>query len=84
MTALRNLNKNYNRLTDLESFIQATPREEHSFHSLGVHQQELTRLWEVFRDSYEDLLKNTEDTKVSTKDANSKYMSGHTVHFQSA
>ena len=84
MAALRNLNRNYNRLTDLDSFIQAIPREEHSVHSLGVHRQELTRLWEVFRESYEDLLENAEDTKVSTKDAKAKYMSGYTLYFQCA
>ena len=84
MPALRNLNRNYSRLTDLESFIQAIPREEHSDHSLGVHRQKLIRLWEVFRDDYEDLLENTKDTKVSTKDAKDKYMSRYTVYFQSA
>ena len=83
MAAFRNLNRNYNRLTDWESFIQVIPREEHSVHSLGAHWQELTRLREVFRDSYEDLLENANDTKVSTKDGKAKYMSGYISYFQS-
>ena len=78
MDALRNINRNYNHLTDLKNFIKAIPREEHSVHSLGVYRQELTRLWEVFRDSYEDLLKNAKDTKVSTKEAKAKYVSAYT------
>ena len=82
MAAIRNLNKNYNRLSDLDSFFQAIPHGEHSVHSLDVHRQELTHLWEVFRESYEDLLShNSEDTKVSRKDAKAKYMSGYTLYF---
>ena len=53
MVALRNWSRNYNHLSDLESFIQALLREEHSVHFLCVHRQELTNLWEAFRDSYE-------------------------------
>ena len=82
MAATRNLNRNYNGLSDLDSFTQAIPQEEHLVHSVGVDRQELTRLWEVFRESYEDLSENAEDSNVSTKDAKAKYMSGYTLYFQ--
>ena len=82
MATLRNLTKNYNRLGDFESFIQAIPKEEHSVHTLSVHRQELTRLWEAFRDTYEDLSESADDTKVSSKDLKAKFMSGYTLYFQ--
>ena len=56
MPTLRYLDYNFNCLVDLECFIRAIPQDEHSVYSLDIHQQELTRLWEAFRDSYDDLL----------------------------
>ena len=44
MAAIRYLNKNSNRLSDFEYFIQGIPREEHSVHTLDIHRHELTRL----------------------------------------
>ena len=82
MTILRYLNKNFNRFADLKCFIRAIPQDEHSVHTLDIHRQELTRLWEGFRDSYDDLLENAEDTKISTQDVKAKYMSGYTLYFQ--
>ena len=39
-------------------------------------------MWEAFRDSYDNLLENAEDTKISTQDVKAKYMSGYTLYFQ--
>ena len=63
MSTLRYLNKNFNRLADLKCFIGAIPQGEHSVHTLDIHRQELTRLWED----------NAEDTKISIEDVNSIY-----------
>ena len=82
MATLRHINKNFNRLSDLECFIRAIPQDEHSVHTLNIHQQELTRLWEAFRGSYDDLLENTENTKISAKDVKAKNMSGYNLYFQ--
>lgn len=69
MSELRSFTKNFNRLSNFENFFQAIPQGEHSVHTLCTHRHKLTRLWEAFRDSYVDLLENTEDTKISAKDA---------------
>ena len=74
MATLRYLKKNFNRLPDLECFIRAIPQDERSVHILDIHRQELTRLWEAFRDSYDDLLENAEDNKISTQDIKAKYV----------
>ena len=80
MAALRYFNKNFNRLADLECFIRAIPRNEHSVHTLDIHRQKLTRLWKTFREKYDDLLDNAEHSKISTQDIKAKYMSGYTLH----
>ena len=36
-------------------------------------------MWEAFRDNYEDLLENAKNTKMSTKDVRTKYMSRYTL-----
>ena len=82
MATLRSLDKNFNRLADLECFTRAIPQDEHSVHTLDIHRQELTRLWEAFRNSYDDLLENADDTKISTQDVKAKYMSGYTLYVQ--
>ena len=74
MATLIYSNKNFDLLADLECFIRVIPQDEHSAHTLDIHWQELTHLWEAFRDSYDDLLENAEDNKISTQDIKAKYV----------
>ena len=39
-------------------------------------------MWEVFRDTYDDLWGNAEDIKISTKDVKAKYISGYILYSQ--
>lgn len=61
---LGKFSKNFNRRADFETFVRAIPQEGHSVHYLNTHRQKLVLLWEVFRDSYEDLLEDAENTKM--------------------
>ena len=69
-------------MADLKCFIKAIPQDEYSVHILGIHLQEFTSLWEAFLDSYDDLLENAKDTKISTQDVKTKYISGYILYFQ--
>ncbi|XP_075162985.1 uncharacterized protein LOC142235608 [Haematobia irritans] len=64
MSDIKNLIKSADRLIDLDMFVTSLKEEDHTVHSLNIHKQEIIRLWENFREIYEELC----DTMGSSDD----------------
>ncbi|XP_075150742.1 uncharacterized protein LOC142224843 [Haematobia irritans] len=64
MSDIKNLIKSADRLIDLDMFVTSLKEDDHTVHSLNIHKQEIIRLWENFREIYEELC----DTMGSSDD----------------
>lgn len=80
MANLSSLIRKSDQLFELEFLLSSIEENEHTIPSLNIHKQEMIRLWESFREYYNEVLEDCDSKKSPVLEIKKKYSATYTVY----